>query len=545
MVTADTLQQAREQYMHQGWREAYERFRAADADARLDPEDLEKLGVCAHMLGNEAERDQLWERAHHEFLNCGSAEAAARCAFRIGFELLNRGMVAQGSGWLSRARRVIEDSGQDSVVLGLLLIPEAIRSLRDDAARGYELFTQALAIGKRFRDTDLLVIARHGQGRALIRMGRTAEGVALLDEAMIAVTAGELSPLVVGDIYCSVIDACNEIFDMRRAHEWTMALTRWCERQADGIPYRGSCLVRRAEILQLHGSWGDALTEAERACQHLLVPPPKPAAGFASYQRGELHRLRGEFAKAEEAYRQASELGRKPQPGLALLRLAQGATDAALASIRGVVDESRAANPRARALSACIEIMLATGDATAARGAAAELRAIAGVVDAPYLRALASHHEAAILLAEGEAHAAITALRDALDVWREIEAPYEEARSRELMAAAARRLGDTDTAALDLEAARRTFERLGAVTDAARVRSAVRQPDDARGHGPLTSREREVIALIATGKTNRAIADALGLSEKTVARHVSNIFTKLGLSSRAAATAYAFQHRLV
>src|SRR5688572_14171779 len=445
MVTVDAVREGRACFERQAWRDAHERLAAADVDSRLEAEDLERLAACAHMLGNDAECTDLWERAHHAYQLRGDVERAALCAFRIGFDLVGKGMTAQGGGWLARARRLL-DQHPDSVVFGYLLIPECISAVRSgNPARGLELFTEVLAIGERFQNRDLVTFARHGQGRALIKLGRTAEGVALMDEAMVAVTSGELSALHVGDIYCSVIDACTEIFDLRRAHEWTMALFRWCERQPEGIPYRGTCLVRRAEILQVRGAWGDALGEAERACERLLLPPPRPGAGNASYQCGELHRLRGEFTRAEEAYRRASELGRKPQPGLALMRLAQGDTDAALASVRRVVDESRDASSRSRVLPAYVEILLAAGDAAAARTAAAELRDIAVVFDAPFLRAMAAHCEAAVMLQAGDAEGAVGLLRESLDLWRELETPYEEARSRELMAVASHLLGDDDS----------------------------------------------------------------------------------------------------
>jgi DNA-binding NarL/FixJ family response regulator len=545
MGIVDALEQGRACFERQAWRDAHERLSAAATETRLDPEDLDRLAASAFMIGRETECVELRERAYHEFHERGDIELAARCAFRLGFELLTRGGMAQGSGWLSRARRLLVDADIDSVILGYLLLPQGIGSVRDDPTRAHGLFSQALEIGKRFHDADLITIARLGQGRSLLKLKRTAEGIALLDEVMIAVTAGELAPLHVGDVYCSVIDACTEIFDLRRAQEWTAALTRWCDRQGDTVPYRGACLIRRAEILQLHGSWDDALTEAERACQHLVAPPPKPSAGFASYQRGELHRLRGEFAKAEDAYRQANELGRKPQPGLALLRLAQGDVDAALSSIRRVVEEARDTSGRSRVLAAYATILVATGDTATARTAADELRSIADVFDALFLRATASHVDGAILLAEGDAERAVTSLRDALERWRELGAPYEEARSRELMAAASRMLNDHDTAELELDSARRAYQRLGAVADVGRLDALVATSQPPKEGASLTAREREVLALVATGQTNRAIADALGLSEKTVARHISNIFTKLGLSSRAAATAYAYRNQLV
>jgi DNA-binding CsgD family transcriptional regulator len=550
VATHDALRQGRASYQREAWRDAHAFWSAADREVPLEPEDLDGLAACAYMLGNESECADLWSRAHHAFLQRGDADQAARCAFRIGRELLSKGMSAQGSGWLARARRVLDDAGVDSVVRGYLLIPDAIRAARtNDGARAFELFSEALATGKRFDDTDLVAIGRMGQGRSLIKMGRVAEGVALLDEVMVAVTAGELSPLVVGDVYCSVIDACTEIFDLRRAQEWTDALTQWCDRQPDLVPYRGSCLIRRAEILQVHGSWADAMDAAARACERLVTPPPKPSAGTALYQCGELHRLRGELEKAEDGYRQANELGRKPQPGLALLRLAQGDVDAAVASIRRAVDDPTDVALRSRVLVASVEIFLAAHDQASARGAANELRDIAASIGALFLRAAAAHANGALLLAEGDNEGALSALCEARDLWRDLEAPYEDARTGVLVALASRKVGDADTADFELTSARRTFERLGAALDVARVDELTKALAPTRtspkGTGQLTGRELEVLRLVATGKTNRAIADALCLSEKTVARHVSNIFTKLGLSSRAAATGYAYRNRLL
>ena len=545
MVTEDGVREARLRFEHQEWRDAHDLWLRVDREAPLCAEDLQHLAACAHMLGNDPESLTLLERAHHEYLKQGNSDRAAHCAFRVGFELFMSGAMAQGGGWMARSRRILEDAGVDSVVSGYLAIPEGIGAIRSgDPGRAFERFTEAVEIARRFGERDLITIARQGQGRALIRLGRVAEGVALLDEAMVSVTASEVSPLVVGDIYCSTIDACSEIFDLRRAQEWTTALARWCERQPDTIAYRSACRVKRAELLQLHGSWSDALDEAARACEALLTPPPKPAAGVAVYQCGELHRVRGEFAKAEEAYRRASELGRKPQPGLALLRLAQGDADAALASIRRAVEETRDVPNRARVLGAYVEILLAAKDVAAARAAANELAEMAAKLDAPLLRAVAAKADGATLIGEGDAERALSALGVAGDLWSEIEAPYEAARTRELVAVASRMLGDDDTASFELDAARRTFQKLGATRDVARI-DEVAGTARTRTVGQLTARELEVLALVASGRTNRAIAESLELSEKTVARHVSNIFTKLGVSSRAAATAYAFRHEMI
>ena len=545
MVTADGVREARLCFERQEWRQAHDLWSRADRESSLGAEDLQNLAACAHMLGNDPESLELLERAHHEALRQGDAHRAAGCAFRLGFELFMTGSIAQGSGWMARSRRILEEAGIDSVISGYLAIPESIMAVRaGDPARAFERFSDAVEIARRFGDRNLVTIGRQGQGRALIRLGKVAEGVALIDEAMVAVTSGEVSALVVGDVYCSTIDACSEIFDLRRAQEWTSALARWCERQPETIAYRSACRVRRAELLQLHGSWSDALNEAARACEALLTPPPKPAAGVAVYQCGELHRVRGEFAKAEEAYRRASELGRKPQPGFALLRLTQGDTDAALSSIRRAVEETRDVPNRARLLAAYVEILLAAKDVTSARVATGELMEMAVKIDAPLLKAFAAKADGATLIGEGDAERALAALGVAVELWSEIEAPYEAARTRELVAIASRLVGDDDSASLELDAARRAFEKLGAVTDLARV-GEIAGTARARASGQLTVRELEVLALVASGKTNRAIAESLRLSEKTVARHVSNIFVKLGVSSRAAATAYAFKHEMI
>ena len=551
-MAEDALRRGRERYARQAWREAQAYFLEAEREAPLDPEDLVCLATCSYLLGSEADSTQLFARAYQEFLHRGDAERAALCAFRVAFEFFGQGQAAQGNGWLARARRLLDELGRETVVHGYLLIPEGIRATTGgDPARGYATFSEAAAIGRRFGDTDLTAATRQGMGRALIKMGKVAEGVALLDEAMVAVTAGEVSPIVAGEVYCSVIEGCHEIFDLRRAQEWTVALSEWCDRQADMVPYRGACLVRRAEVLRLHGEWEDALDDVARACDQLTHPPPKPAAGAAFYQRAELHRLRGDFATAEDAYRHAAELSRKPQPGLAQLRLAQGDVAAAVANIRRVLEEATDRAGRSRVLGPYVEIMLAANDTSAARAAADELSEIAASLDAPLVRAAAAHARGAVLLAEGDAQAALAELREACNLWQELEAPYEGARTRFLMGMASRLIGDVDSSELEIDAARRTFQRLGAVMDLARVTELARSTAS-KGAGTgrtaarqLTARELEVLALIATGKTNRAIADALALSEKTVARHVSNIFTKLGVTTRAAATAFAYRNHLV
>jgi ATP/maltotriose-dependent transcriptional regulator MalT len=517
---------------------------AADREALLEPEDLVMLAQAALLTGREAEGADVLARAHQGFLTGGQLQPAARCAFWLGFRSLLRGELAKAGGWLSRAGRLLE--GQpDCVENGYLLLPEGYRLFHSgDAARAQSLFVEAAAAGERFGDADLATLALQGQGRALIRQGEIVRGVALLDEAMVAVTAGEVTPLSAGGVYCSVLEACGEIFDLKRAQEWTAALEKWCESQPDLIPYRGNCLVRRAELLLLHGAWDEALDWARRAVEWLSDPTAGAGVGAAFNQLGEILRLRGKFADAERAYARASQLSRNPGPGMAQLRLAQGRVGAASAAIRRTMEEIVEPGPRARVLDACVEIALAARDVAAARAAARELAEIAAGLDAPFLRALAARASGAVLLAGGDARGALTQLRESWSLWCELEAPYDASRVRVLMALACRELGDEEDACLELAEASREFERLGATAELSRAKALLSQRGSAAAC-PLTGREVQVLRLVASGMTNRGIAHELEISEKTVARHLSNIFTKLDLSSRTAATAYAYDHKLI
>jgi ATP/maltotriose-dependent transcriptional regulator MalT len=533
MTASQALENGREAFARNAWAQSYRQLQSAEREAPLAPDDLERLAIAAYLTGRDDDCESAMARAHQAFLDRGDGESAARAAFWVGFTLFSRGAMAPAAAWFTRSERVLDERQLDCVVRGYLLIPAAIQHvIRGDAPACCAAFTQAADLASRFGDRSLSALACQGRGRALVRLGQIAEGVALLDNAMVSVVAGDVMPVLAGDIYCSVLEGCHEIFDLSRAYDWTTSLARWCASQPDLVRYRGECLVYRAEILQWRGEWGAAERDAREACTVLTSGRGRAAAGAAYYRLGEIHRLRSELADAEAAYTRANEYGRKPQPGLSRLRLAQGQIETAAASIRSALSDTSARAPRARMAAAAVEILLAAGDVESARAAAAELRDIATAIGTPLVSAMSAHASGTVLLADGDFVAASTSLRQALETWRDLDTPYEEAQTRLLMAVVCERRGDRDGHRLDLDAAERLIAQLNA-------RPAGQPP------ASLSERELQVLRLLADGKTNRAIADELFISEKTVARHVSNIFDKVGVSSRTAAAAWAFHHNLI
>jgi DNA-binding NarL/FixJ family response regulator len=527
------------------WADAYAALSLADQSSSLAAEDLEVLATAAYLLGHVEDCLGALLRAQELHAEAGDPRRAARCALWLAFHLGSAGELAQAGGWLARANRLLEHEPPDCAERGHLLLPVAIQHIvAGDHAAARELAARAAGIGQHAGDDDLVALALQVQGRALVRLGRVGEAMAAFDEAMVAVVAGELSPVVVGTVYCSMLEGCQEILEWRRAREWTEALTAWCDSQPDMVTFSGRCLVHRAEILHLRGAWPEAVEEASRAAERLADAADSWATGGALYRQAEVYRVLGDFAAAEDAYQRASQWGRQPQPGLALLRLVQGRTEPAEAAIRRLVAETTDSLGRAKLLPAQVEITLAVGDVQAARDAADELTEIAERYDTLALRAVAGHARGAVLLAEGDARAAVVELRGAWQAWRELEAPHEAARVRVLVGLGCRALGDEEAAAMELEAARTVFAQLGAAPDLARLEALAHREATWKAHG-LTERELQVLRLVATGATNHAIAGQLFVAEKTVDRHVSNIFTKLGVASRAAATAYAYQHRLL
>jgi DNA-binding CsgD family transcriptional regulator len=511
--------------------------------SRLDGDELEQEVTTAYLAGRVTEAMEALQRAQELHARRGDPRRAARSAFWLGFLLLGRGELAQGSGWLARARRLLEDEPPDCPEQGYLLLPAAMERLQaGDHAAAQAAGAQAARIGRQAGEADLVAMSQLVQGAAAVTGGEVAAGLALLDEAMVAAVAGELSAPVTGTIYCGVIEVCQQVAELRRAREWTAALTAWCDSRPGLVTFTGQCLVHRAEILRLGGALPEAVEAARRAAERLAEADDELAIGAASYQQAEAHRVLGELEAAEAGYQRASRWGHEPQPGLALLRLAQGRTEAAAAAIRRVLAETGDRLARARLLPAAVEILLTTGDLDGAREAAAELAATAGQYGTPALVAEADQARGAVCLAAGDAGGAVAALRGAWRAWHELEAPYQAARARLLIGLACRELSDEDAAAMELDAARAVLAKLGAGPDLERLD---RLTGAAPAAGGLTGRELEVLRLVAAGATNHAIATRLHLADKTVHRHVSNIYAKLGVSSRAAATAWAYQHHLI
>jgi len=537
--TVASVQAARSAFARHSWHEVYRLL--TDAGDDLDADQLEMLAVAANLIGRDEDSIRAWERAHVDHLRAGRRDRAANSACWAALILLLRGEMAHAGGWMTRAERIVEELADQPVAArGMLLIPAALAAIAaGDAETADEIADQIITIALAVDEPDLLAFGRLSAAQAALVAGDIPRSMRMFDEVMVSVTMGDVSPIPSGIIYCAVVDGCVEACDLRRAAEWTEALRRWCDDQPDLVPYRGQCMVHRSQVLLAQGSWEDASVEAQRACER-LADPYHPALGLAHYQRGELHRLRGDLDAAAAAYREASRCGHDPVPGFALLRLMEGDVDGASRAARRMLDEHVTGPARAGLLAAAIEVQLAASDVAGAGALADELTSLARTMESEMLAAAADHERGTVLLASGEVAAAIAALRGACKAWRELHMPYEVARARFQLSVAYATAGDRDAAELELDGARATFELLGASVDLARLEAAA--PAES---GVLTTRECQVLRLVAAGKTNREIAADLVISEHTVSRHLQNMFMKLGVTSRAAATAYAYEHHLV
>ncbi|MFI7014031.1 LuxR C-terminal-related transcriptional regulator [Streptomyces sp. NPDC050164] len=551
-MTESALRQARDAVAREAWAEAYPLLRGLDA-GRLAPDDCAALADAAWWTSRVEESITARMRAYSGYTAQGDARRAGYCAWMLFYEHQLAGHTAVAAGWLRRARRHL--GGEPECVEQCYL---AWMDAEDARQRG--AFGEAMAaarrmtdLARRCRSPDLTAMGVQAQAGVLVAQGRIAEGLDLLDEAMCSAAAGELSSFFTGWVYCLGLQQCMACADLERAAEWTDAAMRWCAAMPAENNYRGLCRVHRVEVLALRGSWPEAVAEALRTCEELL-PYERRIAAEAFYVTGEIQRHRGELAAAEEAYARAHELGRDPQPGLALLRLTQGRAQAAAAMLRPAL-AGHEGTPwagslgRCRLLAAQVEIALALGRLEEARAAAGELDELArewqrrrGSVTTP-LDASAAAAGGAVAFAERDPDRALPLLHRALALWLGLDVPYEAAQVRMALAAVDRTAGDEEGARMELRAARQTFQRLGAVPDSRRA-AALLASARRREAGGLTEREIQVLRLVAAGRTNRAIAAELVISEHTVARHLNNIFAKLGVSSRAAATAYAYRHGL-
>ena len=505
----------------------------------MAPEDLERFAAAAYLIGEEREALELWAHLHQGCANCGRADDAARWAFWIGLLHLLAGRAGQAGGWCARARRLLPSEGSGGAAAGYGDIIDGLMGA--DGAPPIQRFDAAIDLAERFDDQDLLAIGLLSRGQALIRSDVVAEGVKLLDEAMVTVTAGRVAPVLAGVVYCAVILTCQSVFDLERAVQWTRELDAWCAAQPDLVPYRGQCLVHRSELLVTEGDWAAAEREADKALVHLGASS-EMVVGRARYQRGEIHRLRGAYGSAAEMYREADLRGFPPQPGAALLLLAKGQNSEAAETLQAALEASRGAERRLLLLGPLVETLVAAGKLGPARAHAEELTERAAQIGAPLIEATALDATGRLLLAERKPQAARSILREALVIWQRLASPYQAARTRRMLGEAQLSLGETAAARADIAAAQEVFVRLGAEPDAALAAALLANDRDTGG---LTAREVEVLALVAEGETNRQIAASLAISQHTVARHLSNIFDKTGTSNRTEASIHAQKAGLV
>ena len=518
------------------WAADYARLSERDV-GDLTAAELEGLADSAWLLCHVDEAMTVRRRSFAAYADFGDHRAAARQAWRLFWECLYGGDHAVALGWLRRARRHLE--GLTEVPEhGLLALADAELTLNrgqlDEAGRRA---TDAVAIGEHTRSPGVIALGLVLQGRIQHALGQLDEGSSALDEAMTFVLTGQLTDYFCGAVYCAVIAECRAVADLPRASEWTEAARAWCDTLPATTPFHGICRVHRGEVLVLLGRWTEAEAEIRLAAEELGSEKPLSAAGALCFL-GEVRRRRGDLTGAEQAYLRAHELGGDPQPGLSLVRVAQGRVEPALAALRsGLVDDSRADEERAGFRWAQLEAALLVGDVNLARESAAELTSIAQRTNLPVPEARASQARGVRYLMEGSYPRALRELRDAQSRWAALGLPYEEASARTCLGVARRHLGDEEGATLDIDAARSSLARLGADPEPPTFLAVLGVRQD-RPAG-LSPRETEVLRLVAAGMTDREIADTLSISEHTVGRHMQNLFAKIDVSTRAAATAYA------
>ncbi len=534
---AQAVDAARAALSRGDWSEALARAVALSDDA-VEADRLDIVAEASWWLGRLDDCIDAREAAYHRYEAVGERISAGRCAVRLWEHHQMKLRSAIAGAWLRRARRWLE-SETTCVEYGDLLLREAeVAHGGGDLDHALAISQTALELARSLPSADLEAEALQTIGRLLIDAGHVADGLGHLDEAMLTSVEGRLSPYTTGKVHCSMISACEQIGDLRRAAEWTDATLRWSERHPLAM-WPGICRVHHAALLQQRGDWAAAEREARRACAELDgFHVPNVAAGYVEI--GEVRRRLGDLVGAEAAFAKAEELCGQPAAGLALVRLAQGRIDAATIIItRMLAEQIWNQLARAKLLPGRIQIAVAAGDLHTAEQAASELERIAAEFASPALSAAAGSARGRVQLAQGDASAACTTLQRAIQEWSPLDVPYEIATARLLLGHACRICGDEDTAARSLALAADIFDRLGAALDAQQLRDLAVPAQLPAG---LSEREAEVLTLVAAGKTNKQIAGSLHLSERTVARHLSNIFTKIGVTTRTAAAAFAYEH---
>jgi ATP/maltotriose-dependent transcriptional regulator MalT len=537
--TVAELLVAREAYDRGDWADALQGLRGKGG---LGADDTLALATSAYLMGNVDEAIRALQGGYQDMIKNGDSLGAVRFGFWLALILNVRGDVAIGTGWVARGQRLLENEPADLPERAYLLIHDFFQYLeRGDVATAFETAGRVVELARRFSNDDLVALGLMCQGRVRIYSGQVREGLAVLDEAMVGISAGEASPIIAGMVYCSMIEACQEVSDFSRAASWTSALTRWCDTQPGLVPYTGQCSLHRGQIMRLHGAYDEALGEFARAQRRYRLEGTTAPAALALTEQGDVLRIQGKLDEAEDCYRQSAELGYEPQPGLALCWLARGRTPAAVSAMRRLLAETQGPVGRSRMLPGGVHVMVAAALIDEAREHADELAEIASLFGNPAIRAMAAYARATVELASGQVVEALSQARESTRLWSDIGAPYEAARARVLVARALRELGDEDSATGELAVAGRAFAEVGAAPAAQEVDKLLGRARP----GGLTEREIEVLSLVAEGKSNYEIARVLVLSQKTVERHLSNIFSKLDVSSRTAAAAYAHDHGLM
>jgi len=512
--------------------------------SELSATELDRLADAFFWLDEPWTSSDVRREAYRRHVAGGDHDLAAVAAWRLFYEYHLVGEAAVASGWIERCAQHVETAGSGPAA-GWIEIARTDLALAGgdvDAALGHARLARDLA--RRAGEPDLLAMATQALGRAEIACRRYDDGVRLLDETMVSVINEELDPHFTGWVFCNVISACMGLADLRRAAEWSDAALRWCGSLREGRLYPGLCGLYVVELALLRGDWDRADAGAREACEHLHAYDPR-YAGEAFYLIGEVARLRGQHDAAVAAYDRANDLGHPGQPGRALLASALGRRDEALAGLRSALPDVAATFPRAQALAALVELAVAEGSVDEAVRAQGELEAVAAGSPGEVLSRLAEGTAGLLLAASGEPETGLARLRRAAADLRSLGLPYEAACFSRAAGRVARTLGDGETARLETRAAERAFHQLGAVDD---LRTLIDRPiagPTAAGESPLSDRELEVLELVAAGATNREIAERLHLSRHTVSRHLSNIFTKLGVHSRAAATSLAHERGLL